>query len=47
MPAQIGRVERHDDDMARARADLLVAARAEVVLHRLERVDQPNLDRSV
>ena len=42
--AQIRGVERHDDEVARARRDLLVAARAPVGLGGLERLDPPYLD---
>jgi hypothetical protein len=44
VPAQVGRVEGHDHQMARAEGDVLVAARAQVRLDRLERVDPADLD---
>ena len=44
MAAQIGRVERHDDLVPGSGPDLVVAARAAVRLHRLVRLDVPDLD---
>ena len=41
--AEVRGLEGHDDQVARARFDPLVAAGAEVALHRLERLDAPDL----
>jgi len=41
--AQVGRVEGHDDEVPGAGRDVLVAARAEVGLLRLVRLDAPDL----
>src|SRR5205823_6309737 len=41
---QVRGVAGHDDEVAGAGGNLLVAARAGVALHRLEGVDQPDLD---
>jgi len=43
VPAEIRRVERHDDDVADAGDDVLVAARAQIVLGRLVRVQDADL----
>lgn len=47
MPAQVGRAFRNDDHMPRPRRDLLLATRADVDLHGLEGMDDPDLDRLV
>jgi hypothetical protein len=44
VPAQVGRPEGDDDEVPRAGLDPLVAARAEVALHRLVGLDPPDLD---
>ncbi len=44
MPAEIRAVERDDHQVADAHADLLIAARAEVGLDGLVRLEAPNLD---
>jgi hypothetical protein len=41
---QVDRVEGNDHQVTHADADLLLAARAEVGLGRLERLDPPDLD---
>lgn len=43
MAPQVCRPERHDDHMTGSRPDLLVAARAEVLLTGLERLDSLQL----
>lgn len=42
---EIGGVQGHDDEMARSSPDLLVAARTDVLLASLERLDTPKLGR--
>jgi hypothetical protein len=44
VPAQVGSVEGYDDDVAGAGRDVLVAARADVALRGLVRLDASNLD---
>jgi hypothetical protein len=43
VPSEVGCIERHHDDVAEPRRDLLVAARAQVGLGCLERVNPPDL----
>jgi hypothetical protein len=40
----LGDLERHDDEVGEADGDLLVAARAEIGLARLEGMDERNLE---
>jgi hypothetical protein len=44
MAAEVGRGPRHDDHVAGARDDVVVAARAHVALRRLVGLDPPDLD---
>ena len=41
--AEVGRIDRHDDDVARAWRDVLVTTRAAVALDRLVGLDPPDL----
>ena len=44
MPPVLGHVERHDDEVSDAHADLLLTTRAEVRLARLEGVDERDFE---
>ena len=44
MPAQVGRLEGDDDEVAEPSGDLLVAAGTEVALAGLERLNAPYLE---
>ena len=45
MTPEVGRVDRHDDEVTSPRRDLTFAAGAEVLLRRLVRLDAPDLER--
>lgn len=44
VPAEVGSIERNNHEVADPHLDVLIAARAEVTLRGLERVDDADLD---